>query len=602
MPRTENQTLIEQLLGVKSWPVFFYEIQIKDEGKGTAGTGTFTADDKAWDDNEWITDTAFNNSAFTDRDGTNFTISANSDDTLTLSGTPVTGDFELKRWLYLASYSEGYIGTYLPITFHGKSYLPYPVKIGDLGSYELGQFPQISLSMPNPGVQVLDVYRALEKYNGLRGCTVNIITAFIDENGDLYEDTDIQLIDQFIIQQPTITNTTVTFNLQNFGNLSDKIIPARTYSKVTCGFIYQDENCKNCGDIPTCTKLLSALIFSNIIVTYVSGDIFSTTEDLSSYVEENGTSVLEGCKVELGKENSNLSSYLWEITNVDISYSPHRLTISMPSGIKPLSSYGNNVTINVIDKFSCGGHRDPGNIDIPMWTDYPTENIGENPDVLSSHKEKGNLLIDSYFGYGEDNTWVIIDGLTKENITNGNGLLIEKTYGAQSIHIQQNFTIPDTEGIPQIELGHNYILYTRYYGYSVGASASNFRVWIQTTYKSTSYFFNFITKNWTPGSVFDTTNSVEIPLRSSAFKIDFKNSTVMENIKKDEYYCMVPLNITPIGNPPHVITHCIVCIGSQSTDTVTFNVLIQSFGLYRFIQTEHFGGFPAMPMSRLWYV
>ena len=207
MPRTENQTLIEQLLGVKSWPVFFYEIQIKDEGKGTAGTGTFTADDKAWDDNEWITDTAFNNASFTDRDGTTFTISDNSDDTLTLSGTPVTGDFELKRWLYLASYSEGYVGTYLPVVYNSKSYLPYPVKIGNLGSYELGQFPQISLSMPNPGVQVLDVYRALEKYNGLRGCTVNIITAFIDENGDLYDDVDIQLIDQFIIQHPTITNT-----------------------------------------------------------------------------------------------------------------------------------------------------------------------------------------------------------------------------------------------------------------------------------------------------------------------------------------------------------------------------------------------------------
>ena len=603
MPRTDNQTLIEQLLGVKSWPVFFYEIQIKDEGKGTAGTGTFTADDKAWDDNEWITDTAFNNSAFTDRDGTSFTISANSDDTLTLSGTPVTGDFELKRWLYLASYSEGYVGTYLPVVYNSKSYLPYPVKIGNLGSYELGQFPQISLSMPNPGIQVLDVYRALEKYNGLRGCTVNIITAFIDENGDLYDDVDIQLIDQFIIQHPTITNTTVTFNLQNFGNLADKKIPSRTYSKLTCGFIYQDENCKNCGTIPTCTKLLSSYLFKNIILTYTSENRFSTTEDLSQYDNS-----LIGCKVEFGKENTSLANYLWEITEFDNTSltppsPPHTLTISNTSGTKILSDYINTdgtVIVNIIDKFSCKGHVDSGNLDTPMWTDYNLEMRNINP-----VKEKGNILIQNHFGLGES-LWIKFDGPTQIRMGSDEGLKISKTSGSQSIHVQQDFDIIQSDG-PQIELGHHYILYLRYYGYSLGTGTSSFRVWIRFTYNSATYFFNFTTKSWEIGTFFGT-NSVKIPLRSNADQIEFNldaltNQNVIRNIQKDEYFCMIPLNITRIGDPlgGHVISHCTIRIGSPSFDTTTFNVMIKSFGLYRFIQTEHYGGFPAMPMSRLWY-
>jgi len=602
MPRTENQTLIEQLLGVKSWPVFFYEIQIKDEGKGTAGTGTFTADDKAWDDNEWITDTAFNNSAFTDRDGTSFTISANSDDTLTLSGTPVTGDFELKRWLYLASYSEGYVGTYLPVVYNSKSYLPYPVKIGNLGSYELGQFPQISLSMPNPGVQVLDVYRALEKYNGLRGCTVNIITAFIDANGDLYDDTDIQLIDQFIIQQPTITNTTVTFNLQNFGNLADKKIPSRTYSKLTCGFIYQDENCKNNSSIASCNKLLSSYLFQNETLTHVAENRFSTVQDLSQYDDS-----LIGCKVEFGKENMSLANYLWEITEFDNTSltppsPPHTLTISNTSGTKILSDYVNTegtVIVNIIDKFSCKGHVDSGNLDTPMWTD-------DDPGMteVDPVKEKGNILIQNHFGLG--NTLWTKSGETQISMGDDDGLKISKTLGSQSIYVQQDFNIVAGSDKPQIELGHNYILYLRYYGYSLGINASSFRVWIRFTYKSTSYFFNFTTKLWEIGAAFLGTNSVQIPLRSNAYQIEFNlnNLTpqnVIRNIQQDEYLCMIPINIISTGNPPYVISDCIVRIGSLPSDTATFNVMIKSFGLYRFIQTEHYGGFPAMPMSRLWY-
>jgi hypothetical protein len=103
------------------------------------------------------------------------------------------------------------------------------------------------------------------------------------------------------------------------------------------------------------------------------------------------------------------------------------------------------------------------------------------------------------------------------------------------------------------------------------------------------------------GTGFDSTNSVQIPLKPNTFKIDFMDSNIITNIKKDEYYCMIPLNITPTGNLPHIINACEVRIGSLSTDTSTFNVMIKSFGLYRFIQTENYGGFPAMPMSRLWY-
>jgi hypothetical protein len=590
MPRTDNQTLIEQLLGVKSWPVFFYEIQIKDEGKGTAGTGTFTADDKAWDSGEWITNTSLNNSAFIDKNGTTFTISANSDDTLTLSGTPVTGDFELKRWLYLASYSEGYTGTYLPITFNSKSYLPYPVKIGNLGSYELGQFPQVSLSMPNPGVQVLDVYRALEKYNGLRGCTVNIITAFIDENGDLYEDTDIQLIDQFIIQQPTITNTTVTFNLQNFGNLSDKKIPARTYSKLTCGFIYQDEDCKNIGDTSYCNKLLCSYLFTDLQLEHRSGNEFSTDQDLTQYVDAiGGESSLIGCNVEITQIN-----YLWRIvsfTDAGSSPYPNRLTISTTSGTRALSSYltDGKVNVNIIDKFSCKGHTDEGDQATPvnsLWaTNFSTLMI-----------DKGNLLAQNDFGLGQNGLWNIVDGrvIDEDGVgevqMNSMGLIINKTVGSQSIHVEQDVNLI---GSPLLELGHHYILYLRYYGYSLSSNASSFRVGLTATYNATSYYFNFTTKTW-DGS----TTSVQIPLNSNAFKINLFGEGETNFIQKNEYIYVVPFNMSSTGT----ISHFNINIGSPATDTATFIVQITNCGFYRLIQQEHFGGFPAMPMSKLWYV
>jgi hypothetical protein len=620
MPRTDNQTLIEQLLGVKSWPVFFYEIQVKDEGKGTAGTGTFTADDKAWDSGEWITNASLNNAVFIDKNGTSFTISANSDDTLTLSGTPVTGDFDLKRWLYLASYTEGYTGTYLPITFNGKSYLPYPVKIGNLGSYELGQFPQVSLSMPNPGVQVLDVYRALEKYNGLRGCTVNIITAFIDENGDLYEDTDIQLIDQFIIQQPTITNTLVTFNLQNFGNLADKKIPARTYSKLTCGFIYQDENCKNIGTTSSCNKLLCSYLFTDLQLTHTSGNSYSTTEDLSQYVvvdedpdPEVANKSLKGCNVEVPKEN-----YLWRITK----FTDNSLEISTTSRTKTLSSYLTNgqVNVNIIDKFSCKGHADEGDQTTPVWTDVSTNDPdGKKTELI----EQGNLLVQNDFGMvlGESGLWEIVDGLSTEIFTSsGNesqtveksfALIINKTIGTHSIHVEQDFDLYNTYPDPlpvdedtttsQLEIGHHYILYLRYYGYSLSSSASSFRVQLTATYHGSQYYFNFTTKSWVGSST-----SVQIPLRSNVFTTNLygteDSSAIMSLIQKDEYICVVPLNIPTNGNRPHVIGHFNINIGSPATDTATFIVQITNCGFYRLIQHEHFGGFPAMPMSKLWYV
>jgi hypothetical protein len=101
-------------------------------------------------------------------------------------------------------------------------------------------------------------------------------------------------------------------------------------------------------------------------------------------------------------------------------------------------------------------------------------------------------------------------------------------------------------------------------------------------------------------------NSAQIPLKSNDFKIDFHlddltDTNVLRNIQQDEYLYMIPINITPTGDPPHIISHCTVTIGSPFTDITTFNVMIRSFGLYRFIQTEHYGGFPAMPMAKLWY-
>jgi len=370
--------------------------------------------------------------------------------------------------------------------------------------------------------------------------------------------------------------------------LSDKVIPVRTYSKQTCGFIYQDKSCKNCGITPTCTKLLSELLFNNLVLTHTSENVFSTTEDLSRF-SESEVEVLIGCKVMLGTKHTNLLNYVWEITDFDSTSIPNTLTICSSSGTKKLSDSGTIVTVDIIDKFSCKGHIDSGNLDTPVASS-------------SAKQEKGNLLVNSHFSSG----WTIIDGIPPGNISS-NGLLIEKTSGSQSIHIEQNVTIANEVALdlPQLELGHHYILSSRYYGYSVETGVSSFfRVWIRIRYHSAYYFFNFITKTWIQSAlgVFDNTNSLQVQLRSSEFKINLNDAMITQNIKQDEYYCMIPFNITPTGNAPHTISNFIVRIGSQSTDTSLFNVIIRSFGFYRFIQTEHYGGFPAMPMAKLWYI
>jgi len=190
-------------------------------------------------------------------------------------------------------------------------------------------------------------------------------------------------------------------------------------------------------------------------------------------------------------------------------------------------------------------------------------------------------------------------------------LFINKTVGSHSIHVEQDFDLynsyptllPDDEDTTttQLEIGHHYILYLRYYGYSLSSSASSFRVQLTANYHGSPYYFNFTTKSW-DGSA----TSVQIPLRSNAFTTPLTAATydadIMNLIQKDEYICVVPFNIPTNGNRPHVIGHFNINIGSPSTDTATFNVQITNCGFYRFIQQEHFGGFPAMPMSKLWYV
>jgi hypothetical protein len=96
--RTTNQTLLEELLSVQSWPITFYKIQIKDEGTGTAGAGTFTCTDKAYDLNEWQTSIGINDAKFIDQNESEFSIVSNvAGNVLTLSGTPATGEFTLEK-------------------------------------------------------------------------------------------------------------------------------------------------------------------------------------------------------------------------------------------------------------------------------------------------------------------------------------------------------------------------------------------------------------------------------------------------------------------------------------------------------------------------
>jgi len=589
--RTTNQTLLEELLAVQSWPVLLYDIQIMDKGAGTSpAANQFTCTEKAYDTNEWQTAVGVNDAVLTDELGNTFTIGAHAaGDTLTnLSGTPEDGDFVLSKWLYLASMPAEYVGSYTRITYNSKEYLPYPINHGAFEDHELGSFPQVSLNLYNPGTQIIDLYRTFEKYNGMRGSVVYITTVFVDTSGTIYADTDATIVDKFIINSSTITESQVVLEMQSTGNLSDKKIPARHYSKTTCDYVYKGPKCKYAGPITACNKLYSSTIIARQKCSHLGGEVFEVPSDVTLP----GSDALVGCKViveDIGTFDTLSNDYIWEITtNTDTQF-----TTSSGSMLRTLSQYasGGYVVLSIIDKESCLGHTDTGRRQAPQWL------VSEEDSTPRVEVEKGNLIVDGGFSRGYTAAWSKTTGGGMTIDMTERGVRFEKTTALQSGSLVQAGNYTYSHDSP--ERSQTYQFYMQYYGYTISGSPSTGLITIHVgfNYGGSYRWYNFDNQTW---STVKASQANDILLRTSDYKTDFSDD-FESHIKPDEYSAMVYTNWSG-GSSPYVASDVYLQIESSLLDNVRYACKIYRIGLFKYIPYEHAGVFTGIPTTRLWFV
>ena len=351
MPRTSDSDLLQRLLDVQSFPVYLYELEIKDSGLMVYDTGEgvndgnspFTMQDTSqyWVTYEWYDTTA----TLTDKNGTEyaggtFTNTLNQL-VITTDTRPPDGQYTLSRWIYLAQFSEEFLGAYdsppdydsydgtypagyAPITFNSKDYRPYSIAHSASHDYELGQFPTISLDVANPGAEFFNFYSAFERFKGFKGSTVNILMVFVNSAGEPITDDCVSITDKYVITQTTVTPEVFKFTLQSLGNLSSKSIPTRTFSKTTCSWVYRDSRCKNTSlettrpsetDLTTCNKLFQSNIATDITMTYVGLALGAEVWDISDTFPDLEINSLIGCMIQCKQ-----AKYLWEITGNTAEY------------------------------------------------------------------------------------------------------------------------------------------------------------------------------------------------------------------------------------------------------------------------------------------
>lgn len=606
--RTTNQTLLEEILAVQSWPVFLYSIQIMDKGSGTSPAAyQFTCTGKSYDTNEWQNVVGISDSQLEDENGDTYTIGAHAaGDTLTnLSGTPVDGDFVLTRWLYLAAMPEEYTGSYTRILYDSKEFLPFPVDHGAIEDHELGGFPQLTLTLHNPGTQIVDLYRAFERYSGMRGSTVYITTVFVGSTGEIYADTDASLIDKFTVVSSVITEAQVVLEMQSTGNLVDKKIPARAYSRFTCDYVYKDNRCKYSGSLPACNKLYSSPILSTVKCLHTGSETFEVPDnnrplpDLTDCViiitTEGGgkyTTHDDKDKASIGGKEG----YIWRVaSNTDRAF-----VATSDSLLKNLSDYvdagTDEIVLSVIDKDCCLGHTDTGRITAPQWLDYNTR------DDAKLYIERGNLLADGKFELGTPTSGNVVwlaqtTGGGSINSTEG-GAQIIKSSGTQKAVIAQlgSYEMGDER---RPEKNQHYQFYMQYYGYTESGSPTTayISVDIGFYYNGAFRWYNWGTETWGTDA---TAQRNEITLRTVDYKTDF-NPFFDANVKPDEVSQMVYTDWSG-GLPPYVSSQIACYIGSYAADNVTFKCKIYRVGLHKYIPYEHAGRFPGIPLTRIWYV
>jgi len=314
------------------------------------------------------------------------------------------------------------------------------------------------------------------------------------------------------------------------------------------------------------------------------------------------TNELVGSKVEAVQSTGEALGYLWEV----LSNTSTTITIGSGSSLKLIQDLcyqvGSDyyVNINVIDKFSCKGHCESGLTSHFKWwaDDHPWYGSaaysslvldGINFDSIGSAAKSGS-------------PWQIVAGNGME-ITSassagkgGRGLFIRKPTTSAFGYISQTMSFaPNSEVEKAIERNQKYILYIRYYGYSLTSTQAYFKVRIACTYKGSTYYYNFQTGTWQSSSVFKNAY-----LLGSSYKTDFGHG-FMSNIKLDELLVTVPFNLPLTGSRPYTLSSLVLSIHGEINEA-PFEALISPVMLVKYVPHQHFGGFPSMPFSSVWYI
>jgi len=609
----ETAEVIEQLMSQQNFPVMLYELQLIDRGLGSFSGMILTDTTKSWLDSEWATTTAI----VTDVDGQRFTVSANDVTTITvISGglTPVDGEYSVERWFHITSHLENLDAEGKPDSFdYGtdefgrvKSYLPYPINHKMLHDHELGRFPQLQVTVLNPGEELFseyynldtvqfDFYALFERYSALRGNVMNIIVAFLDADGELVTSpTDVNITNQFTIIKSDVSKDKLVFSVTSLGNFNEKKIPARTFSKATCGWVYKGDECAYTSSDPTltgtitrCNKLFKSNVFYRekeiLELTPVVGQQYNFTLPDGLTIPSDMESHVLGSIVECTKIN-----YLWRVTAI-----VNESTITIKSYgnavllLDQINSITERVTVNIYEKECCYGHADTGTI----YTD-------------SSYKQFKNYIgfckhNDLVFN-GDFNTLGLYGGALEPIVWAPVGdLYVHKSYafgtGATTL-VQPCYVAgyPATN-IP-IETGKKFMFIIRYYGANtVDDSTDRYLTYtIRASIGGTTRYWDTAA-----GALTSAPTANQVLLRPYNERLGIADFDITQ--KEDVRFVLFD----------EIVTIVDLQIASLQTEVALFNIQIQTEGdteiIYNYIalimynQFERFGGFPAIPTSRYWF-
>jgi len=613
----ETAEVIEQLMSQNIFTVLLYEVQLIDRGLGAfAAVGddyVLTDTTKTWITNEWLNDSAI----LTDVEGQRFVIGSNTDTTITVTPgglVPASGEYTIERWFYLTSHLENLDsdGTPATITYgedefsRSKLYLPYPINHNMLHDHELGRFPQMQISLYNPGseafsayynLEAYDFYSLFERYSALRGNRINITIIFIDDDGDIVTDpTTMNIENQFTIIKSDIKRDKISFTLTSLGNFNEKKIPTRTFSKATCGWVYKGNECGYTHSdstltttLSSCNKLLKSHVFSlddgELELTPVALQQYQFTLPHDKAIAEDMESHVLGSTVECTTIN-----YLWRVTAVIDAFT---LEIKSYGNTRRLldqvSTETGKVTVNIYEKECCFGHADVGTLQIQST-------YANNANYLGFCK-----FNDIVFN-GDFNTLGLYGGTLK--------LLVWLPVGSLSAHKSYVFGTGATSltqlsylnGVPEtnipLETGKKFAFIIRYYG----ANTINDSVDRYLTYTIRSSIGG-TTRSWdaTTSTLIDAPafpNQVKLrPFTERLGIADFDNKQKEEVrfVLFDEVLTVVDFQtIAPLATN---IFNISIQIETPANTEIVYNYV----AMIMYNQFERYGGFPSIPTSRYWF-